>query len=244
MGLTIHYTLTSEAATPEDARALIEKLRRRARDLPFAEVGEIIEANGTPAYDPQNLERDDEHKWMKIQACHLLQYAIEREQRAAQVPPNHLIAFTIHPGDGCESASFGLCQYPQTILDKGRQITTHLSGWHWQSFCKTQYASNPACGGLDNFLRCHVGLVRLLDHAAELNLLVEANDEGGYFEKRDAAALVQEIEGWNQMIAGAVGAMKDTLDGMGQDSRSLMSEITKYPDFEHLEAKGRRDEKG
>src|SRR5688572_2241557 len=163
MGLTISYTLSSDAATAEDARAVVEKLRNRALDLPFAEVGEVIELRGQPAYDPPNLDRDDPHKWMKTQACHLLRYKIRRDEHWAQVPPEHLIAFTVDPGDGCEPANFGLCRYPKTVLDNGRRVTTNLDGWHWWSFCKTQYASNPACGGLPNFLRCHVGLVRLLD---------------------------------------------------------------------------------
>lgn len=239
MGLTISYTLTSDAASAEDARALVEQLRNRARDLPFAEVGEIIPLQGQPAYDPQNLDRDDPHKWLKTQACHLLRYKIGRDEAWAQVPPENLIAFTVRPGDGCEPANFGLCRFPTTIPHNGRQVPTQLDGWHWWSFCKTQYASNPACGGLPNFLRSHVGLVRLLDHAAEIGILAEANDEGGYYEKRDAAALVTEIENWNKMIAGAVGAMKDTLESLGQDARTFESEITKYPDFEHLEAKGR-----
>ncbi len=93
--------------------------------------------------------------------------------------PHHLIAFTIRPGDGCEAANFGLCQYPKTILDNGRRIRTKVSGWRWWSFCKTQYASNPACGGLPNFLRCHIGLVRLLDYANEIGVLADAKDEGG-----------------------------------------------------------------
>jgi len=48
-------------------------------------------------------------------------------------------------------------------------------------------SSNPDCGGLDNFLRCHVGLVRLLDGAAEMILLADVEDESGYLERRDAA---------------------------------------------------------
>jgi hypothetical protein len=43
------------------------------------------------------------------------------------------------------------------------------------------------------------------------------------------------------MIAGAVGSLKDTLESLGQDARAFESEITKYPDFEHLEAKGRKE---
>ena len=33
-------------------------------------------------------------------------------------------------------------------------LKTGLSGWRWSSFCKTQYASNPQCGGVPHFLRC------------------------------------------------------------------------------------------
>jgi hypothetical protein len=193
MGLTISYTFASHAPTAADARALVEKLRGRARDLPFAEVGEIIELSGRPAFDSHKLNRDDPDKWLKTQACHLLRYKTERDEHWAQVPPDVLIAFTIHPGDGCEPANFGLCRYPETIFHEGQSVRTALDGWHWWSFCKTQYASNPACGGLQNFLRCHVGLVRLLDHAAEIGILAEAKDEGGYYEKRDAAALITEL---------------------------------------------------
>ena len=108
MGLTISYTLACKTESVEDARALVEKLRNRARDLPFAEVEEMIELKGDPAYDPEHLDNDDTSKWLKIQACHLLQYKVKGDEYWARVPPEHLIAFTIYPGDGCEHANFGL----------------------------------------------------------------------------------------------------------------------------------------
>ena len=43
MGLTIHYSLKSDADSPMRARQLIEKLRQAALDLPMAEVGEVRE---------------------------------------------------------------------------------------------------------------------------------------------------------------------------------------------------------
>ena len=46
-----------------------------------------------------------------------------------------------------------------------------LKGWSWLSFCKTHYASDPRCGGLPNFLRCHLGVVALLDEAKNLGIL-------------------------------------------------------------------------
>lgn len=82
-------------------------------------------------------------------------------------------------------------------------------------------------------------MVKLLDHAAELGLLTEVKDESKYFQTRDAAALAKEIERWNEGMAGMVGTMKDTLETTGDDAQTLIAEITKFPNFEHLEAKGR-----
>jgi hypothetical protein len=95
---------------------------------------------------------------------------------------------------------------------------------------------------MKQFLRCHLGVVSLLDAAKEIGILDEVKDEGGYWEKRDVAALVKEIGRWNKMIAGFVGRLNDHLEKEGHDRRSMMSAITEFPDFEHLEAEGREDE--
>jgi hypothetical protein len=94
-------------------------------------------------------------------------------------------------------------------------------------------------GGLKQFLRCHLGVVSLLDVAKEIGILDEVKDEGGYFEKRDVATLVKEIGRWSKMVAGFVGRLNDHLEKAGLDRRSMMSAITEFPDFEHLEADGR-----
>ena len=46
MGLTIHYSLQSDTRSERKARSLVEQLRQRAMDLPFENVGEIVEAKG------------------------------------------------------------------------------------------------------------------------------------------------------------------------------------------------------
>jgi len=43
MGLSIHYSLKSDAANPEQARRLVEQLRQAALDLAMLEVGEVVE---------------------------------------------------------------------------------------------------------------------------------------------------------------------------------------------------------
>lgn len=123
----------------------------------------------------------------------------------------------------------------------GRRLRTGLKGWLWGSFCKTQYASNPDCGGVPNFIRCHLGLISLLDHAKDLGILKEVSEEGGFWEKRDVPGLISELGEWNAMIAGAYGAMKDAVEAAGHDPRSLHAAIGNFPNFEHLEAAGRRE---
>jgi hypothetical protein len=117
-------------------------------------------------------------------------------------------------------------------------LATGLSGWLWQSFCKTQYASNPDDGGMANFVRCHVTVVRLLDCAKKMGILESVKDEGDFWEKRDAKALVEEVGRWSRHIAGLVGQYKDHIGG------DIVAPIAEYPSFEHLEADGRKGEGG
>jgi hypothetical protein len=234
MGLTIHYELEASTSSAKKARKLLDQLRQRALDLPFKEVGEIVELDGDNA-DCEKMDREDPRRWLLIQAQTLVPQG--NTYYAAQ--PQRVLAFSTWSGEGCEEANFGLALYPKTIeVDDGSQpngmkrIRTNLANWSWRSFCKTQYASNPDCGGLENFLRCHLALVTLLDHAAKLGILKEVHDEGHYWEKRDMKALAQEVGNWNTMIAGWAGRLKDAFGD------AIQSEITKFPNFEHLEAKG------
>jgi len=80
------------------------------------------------------------------------------------INPSHIIAFLTMPGEGSEPAIFGFCKYPsQATLPSGKKMTTDKQGWCRSAFCKTQYASDPKCGGVENFLRCHLAIVKLLD---------------------------------------------------------------------------------
>jgi hypothetical protein len=141
-----------------------------------------------------------------------------------------------------------------------RRIKTRLSGWRYSSFCKTQYASNADCGGIPNFVRCHLSVIHLLDRIASLpTMKVEIDDEGKYgrsyytddpwAEKRvytwhdgkyDVKALVEEVGSWNEMIAATFGALSDVVGG---SPLGMESPISAFPDFEHLEFKGQQNHK-
>lgn len=238
MGLTIHYSLKCATRSVRTARGQVSQLRQRALDLPFQQVDDFVELRGDECDFTQHSP-DSPVRWLLIQAAEY----IERRDFHLQVLPKHVIAFTAEPGDGCEPLNLGLCRFPaQTEVEvqrypfERRKIRTGLSGWRWGSFCKTQYASDPRCGGLENFLRCHLTVVKLLDHAQELGVLDTVHDEGEYWDRRDLQALAEEVGDWNSMIAGWAGRLKD-LVGDG-----LEAPITKFPNFEHLEAKVRHDE--
>ena len=235
MGLTIHYQLRSDAKTAQDARRLMAELRKRACDLPFAEVGEVVEMRGDACHF-DNHDREYPHRWLLIQAG---QY-VERDGVHYGVKPKHVIAFSADPGDGCEQANFGMCLYPAILniqdprTGHPRRLRTGLKGWCWSSFCKTQYATQH---GTDHFVRCHLSVIRMLDHAKNLGILASVSDEGDFWEKRDVKALVQEVGEWNEGMAGLVGQMKD-LFGDGFEAP-----IKKFSNFEHLEASGRQGKK-
>ena len=46
MGLTIHYNFNAGKASAADARTLVHRLHAAALDLPFDEVGEIVQGQG------------------------------------------------------------------------------------------------------------------------------------------------------------------------------------------------------
>jgi hypothetical protein len=236
MGLTIHYALHARIRNPRRATELIGQLRSKALDLPFKEVGEVVELSGREC-EYQDRDRDDPLRWLLKQAGHYVADGNEYHE----VRPDQLVAFSTWPGEGCEQANFGLALYPKTIevedwSGKKKTLGTDIERWSWKSFCKTEYASDPTLGGIENFLRCHLSVIHLLDKAEILGILKEVSDEGTYREKRDVRSLAEEVVRWNQQMAGLAGKMKDLL---GSDVEAA---IMKFQNFEHLEAEGRKDE--
>jgi hypothetical protein len=227
MGLTIHYTLKSDAMHPDQARWQVEQLRQAALDLALSEVGEVVEFSG-PACCFETAE-DDSLRWLLVQARRMMPIG----KAYGFVVPTRIFAFSTWPGEGCEAANIGLALYPETTETVEGMLSTGLSGWSWESFCKTQYAANPDTGGMANFVRCHVTVVRLLNRAKAMGILEAVKDEGHFWENRDVKALVETVGQWNTHVAAIVGQLKDRM------GRAIVAPINEYPNFEHLEAEGR-----
>src|SRR5580704_10425681 len=187
MGLTIHYSLHSDIRAPGHVRQLAQSLRERAVALRFAGVGDLLEFRGEDC-DHRKAERGSPQQSLLTQAR---QY-VEKAGLEFRISPIHVIAFSTLPGEGCEAANFGLCRYPSVVEVDGHRLRTGLKGWAWRGYCKTQYASNPSCGGIENFLRCHLSIVSLLDHAAELSILRSISDESAFYQNRNVEELAKQ----------------------------------------------------
>jgi len=314
MGLTVHYGLTSKTRSANRAKALVEKMRQLALDLPFDRVDDQVQYLGPDVCQkPLDDLRPNEAIFSSVlDGCKHVPIPWHRKQRASvTVQPLELFSFWTVPGSGSEWASFGLARYPaeievdycpqdddrfiRTVTKKGstrwefnwkkwekwlaqnghdrwawpkdekfqekRKIKTRLgNGWHFSSFCKTQYASSAECGGIPNFIRCHLSVIHLLDRIAKLPAMkVEIDDEGKYGRsyytddpwadkrvytwhdgKYDVKALVEEVGSWNEMIATTFGAMNDLLKANGS-SLALEAPISSFPNFEHLEFRGQQN---
>ena len=246
MGLTIYYELAADVQSADEAGDLMRELHVKAQAIDFTEVHDLS------FYDEEEVRqiKEEEQRVKGGGAAYLLAQAsmfVKAEDEIDEddghgfmnVEPECFHRFSINPGEGSEWAAIGLSRMPSTVEHNGQTRPTGLARWHWQSFCKTQYASNPKFGGIDNFLRCHLGLVELLDYASELGVLRRANDDSEYWDHRDEAVLREKLTQMNRLVASFTGAFKDA---MGENRDQAVSPITDFPNFEHLEADQRKEE--
>jgi hypothetical protein len=218
MGLTIHYTLSLK----EDlALGVVHELARRTRDyartIGCAQAGEPFRAetdeDAAPIFFPVGNPRDG---------------------RFGGARPVRGWLVDVLPGEGCETATFGLCQYRRRVLWRGRYVPTGFrGGWKFQSFCKTQYAGER---GWEQFLKCHLQVISLLDFVRSLGVRVKVNDEGGYWERRSVEELRKQLGDYDRLVAAMGGMFKDAAEGW-----SVESPIFSYKNFERLEHEGQKE---
>ncbi len=238
MGLSLGYEIRATVPT-DQARQLVQQMHAAALGLPFDEVHDVLE-----------WRIGDDVAEEDAGAIHLLrmlgsQYGKKRmadgEDRWIDIPPKHVIAFSITPTDGSETAAFGLAAHSSVVEfnhdGETHLIETGLAGqYSWTQACNTQYAGLLQYGGVNNFLKAHQSLVTLLDRIAALPVTLQVSDDSGYWEHRDEDQLRQQLASWNGLIAAFAGQMKDQL-GTDPDT-GVQAPILTAPDFEHLEAKG------
>lgn len=248
MGLTINYKLSLLGTlSADEVKKHLNTLRQRCLDIPLQNVSAMMEFTGEDC-DYERHKDNDDIRWLLIHANHHYPFKVVNGKPVYAegseatcimgVTPLHVIAFSTLVGPGCESAEFGLCRLPQFVTIKIGGIQYHhpmpnSDKWTWYSFCKTQYASDPRCGGIPNFVKCHLIVIKALDIAKEIGFDVMVNDEGDYWNTRDHTLLLKNIGAYNEMIAGMASQIKDAAKAVGM---SIDAPITDYPNYEHLEA--------
>src|SRR5512136_861919 len=136
MGLTIHYSLKAQGSDVQ-ARKLINALHQTAQDLPFKELGQVVELSGDQC-NFNKRDKEDPLRWLLIQAAEDTEIVSQRRVLGGQtcrsyqkIQPLHLIAFTAWPGEGCEESNFGLCKFPSVVKTSDGPVNTKLFGWRW-----------------------------------------------------------------------------------------------------------------
>jgi hypothetical protein len=216
MGLEIYYDIHAPADwQAERVRLTLENLRRVALEQGFAEVDEIVEG---------------EH------------HTIGLKDPPDTGPSPHATStdgwhFVVWPGPGCETAWFGLHRYSANVTtEEGAIVPTGWGeGWHYHTWCKTQYADRVT---REHFLHCHRGVIAMLDACREAGLETHARDGSGYWEHRDLAELNAQIDAWNGIVAAVAGAVKDAAEDCAEGE--VQSPIFANADFERLELEGQQ----
>jgi len=223
MGLTIHYTLSIKKGTTYGyLHDLLKSTARLARRIGCAHVGKVLHSTETDPTAPPFFETYPGN-----------------ERRLAGGPGTHGWLVEVWPGEGCETATFGILRERREIPPPQRKAVwppRYQTRLRLQSFCKTQYAGEH---GWEHFLECHLRVIHLLDYWREMGAQVKVHDEGGYWESRSEKKLRQELDDYNRLIAGLGGAFKDACDASG-GGLSVESPIFSYKNFERLEHEGRQ----
>ncbi len=215
MGLEIFCDLHAPADWHRDrVLAAIEVAHQTAVGLDFAEVDPIV----------PNLQ--DCPETISVQDAPDSLHGLRAKAEDGWI-------FRTWPGEGCETALFGLCRFPGTVMAGDRLIPTGWGeGWHHHTWCKTQYADRISRG---HFLKCHLGIIAILDAFRSAGIEVNVRDGSGFWDHRDQDELIRQLDEWNGTVAAVAGAFKDALD---QSAGRVVSPIFSAPDFEHLEAQG------
>ncbi len=262
MGLTVYYELAIKTDA-DKARKLIKRMRAFACRLPFDSVSEIEE------YDPPDgrlvfEQGDRKDGWGKPWTPGGLYLQRKRDdglEELVNVPALHSLSFGANVR-GSETASFGLASHPAVVVHHEDVVTqlelggeerrvgagpavefpTRLRGWYsWHGFCKTQYAASPRYGGVENFLRAHLSIYKMLDECKRLGMRMKVRDDGKYNLKRDQGRLLKELARMDELVAGVVGSLGDVLGREGAGgAKGFAAPIKDRPDYEHLEARGEK----
>ena len=180
MGLTINYTLSvTRCSTFRALKILLRRLQRQAVKDGCAYVGKVLPSTRSDPDAPPFFD------------C-----ARGRKRRLhGGGPGTRGWLLEVWPGEGCETAVFGVLRQQKRIPPKKGQpdwpyCYSNRPVWKLSAWCKTYYAAEH---GLEHFVRCHERVIHLLDLWRAGGGRLEIQDEGGFWENRSQQALAAQI---------------------------------------------------
>jgi hypothetical protein len=217
MGLTLHFELRLPAAAPRDeVFRLLSALREFAASQPVASVSPVFDLS----VESEVAIAEDPAAWLRFWAECVTTPIPDDEFSSSTGDPASAIGFFVDPGEGSETATFGL-------LRRRAESADHEE-WFWWCACKTQYASLVS---EEHFVAVHTSLAAVLDEAVKLGFNVTVHDETGYWESRSTQRLIDSVRGMNRIVARVAGALSDRTGSADE----LRAPIFEHRDFEHLE---------
>ena len=213
MGLTVHFKF-EHAGSEKEVKGKLEEIREKVEKLPVQGIGPLVKLD----WKKGNKSEDEQLGWMKIQ------YArnIRRDDGSwMDVYPEIGYGFTIDIGKGCEPMNIALTRVKGEKVFKGR------------AFSKDQYA--------EDFIKCHLLIISVLDICKEEGILKKVEDEGGYWESRDISLLAENINASTAVLEHFSKLLKK----MAPPGVEIVSEIDKsknYVNIKESEKKGGVDE--
>lgn len=221
MGLTIHYTLSvKRGTTVRFVKTLLRHTQRLARRNGCAHVGKVLHSTESDPDAPPFFDS-----------------VPGRERRLhGGGSGTHGWLLEVWPGEGCETAVFGILQHRRILPPKKGQPGwntrySKCSDWRLDAFCKTQYAGEH---GWEHFRACHLRVIQLLDLWQAAGVGVKVWDEGCYWKSRSETKLREELDDYDRLIAGLGGVFKDAYE-----NGEVVAPIFAYQNFERLEHEGR-----
>lgn len=180
MSTTFNYSFVAKDLNESEIHHIIGRLHAKALELPFKSVSKIVDLSG------------DEHA-ARFRPDDSTQRLLTKAQKDGQ-RLSRVIGFLAELGDGEGALAIALALY------SGDQ-----SKWSWNSICQTWVSGTKKCGGIPNFLRCHLSVAALLDCATGLGMEVEVAGAANYWRYRDIksvlAVLRQQISNSELIMA-------------------------------------------
>jgi len=133
------------------------------------------------------------------------------------VYPETGYGFIIDIGEGCAPMNIALTRLKGERIFKGK------------AFCKDRYA--------EDFIKCHLLIISILDICKEEGILKNVDDEGGYWNTRDLSILAENINASTMVLAQFSKILKQ-MASPGVEIVSAIDKSKNYVNIKDLEKEG------